>query len=84
MFRKIFLDHPATVNETYGEHFYQAMRFSLKLLGSGLACFLHAFIPCLFQSKARDTVIHLNDILVTNRAKQTPLRRSGESSAEAS
>lgn len=82
MLRKAFLNHPATVNETYGEHFFQAMRFSLKLLSGGIACLVHAFVPCLFISTARNTVIRLNDILVLNRQNQTPLRRSGSGSSK--
>lgn len=84
MLRKIFLDHPASVNETYLEHLFQAGRFSLKLLVSGLACFIHAIVPCLFTATAKNTVIHLNDILVNNRHKQTPLRHAAVNSRKTS
>lgn len=67
MWRKLFIDHPATVDETYGQHFGQALRFSLKLIGAGLACLIHALVPGLFKTTARSTVIELNETLVTHR-----------------
>lgn len=75
MLRKIFFEHPETVNETYFEHLIQATRFGVKMMLGGFACIIHALIPCLFMSTARNTAIELNDILVKNRAKQTPLRK---------
>ena len=49
---KTFTDHPASVGESYGEHFLFASRFSFRLLGAGLAAAVHAVIPCLFEKTA--------------------------------
>ena len=75
MFKKIFIEHPQTVDETYGEHFVQATSFSAKMfLGAG-ACFVHAFIPCLCKTTGSGTIIELHDRMVTNRHAQTSERR---------
>jgi uncharacterized protein DUF6356 len=49
---RLFLSHPQTVDETYGEHFTFALGFALRLLGAGLAALVHAIIPCLFETTA--------------------------------
>ena len=52
MIRRIFLDHPAHVDETYLEHAAFAGKFSGKLLLAGAAAAVHAVIPCLFERTA--------------------------------
>lgn len=59
MFKQIFLTHPATVDETYGEHAVFAGRFSLKLFGAAFAALIHAIIPCLFEKTASRIVAEL-------------------------
>jgi hypothetical protein len=43
-----FSDHPASVGESYGEHFAVATGFGLRLIGAGLACLVHACVPAWF------------------------------------
>ena len=52
MISRAFTAHPASVGETYGEHFRFASRFSFRLLSAGLAAAVHAVIPCLFEKTA--------------------------------
>lgn len=52
MISRAFTAHPASVGETYGEHFRFASRFSFRLLGAGLAAAIHAIVPCLFEKTA--------------------------------
>lgn len=51
-----FTAHPASVDETYGEHFVFAGRFGLKLIGAGIAACLHGLLPFLFKTTASRTV----------------------------
>ncbi|WP_422631616.1 DUF6356 family protein, partial [Pseudomonas proteolytica] len=44
MFRRLFLDHPASVGESYAEHFGVASRFGVTLIGGGLGCLVHAVV----------------------------------------
>lgn len=59
MLGRLFLDHPATVNESYFEHFAFALGFGLKLLGAAGAALVHAVIPCLFEKTASRIIADL-------------------------
>lgn len=50
--QKLFLDHPAKVEESYGEHAVFAFGFSMKLFGAAFAALVHAFVPALFEKTA--------------------------------
>ncbi len=56
MFSRIFMDHPHSVDETYFEHLAFAGKFSLRLIGAGMAAFIHALIPCLFEKTASNMI----------------------------
>lgn len=68
MFRRLFLDHPATVGESFTEHFGVASRFGWRLTRGGLACMTHAVLPFAFKTAGSDTVRELHDQLVAKRA----------------
>lgn len=52
MLARVFLDHPAKVNETFFEHMLFALRFAGLLFLAAGAAFTHAIIPCLFEKTA--------------------------------
>ncbi len=60
---RLFLEHPHSVNETYGQHFGVAMGFGLRLIGAGLAAVIHALIPALFKTTASQEIRRLNAVL---------------------
>lgn len=64
-----FTEHPATVGETYGEHFVSAMGFSLGMLRAAFCCAVHAVLPFLFVKTGSDCITELHDRMVTNRSK---------------
>jgi hypothetical protein len=78
MFRRLFLDHPESVGETYFEHMGVASRFGLRMIAGGLGCTIHALLPFLFKTRGSDTVQALNAELVAKRnaarAAQTQMR----------
>lgn len=53
---RCFLSHPRAVDESYLEHAGVAFRFSVRLLGAGLAALVHAVIPCLFEKTASSMI----------------------------
>ncbi|PIB24846.1 hypothetical protein BFP76_06670 [Amylibacter kogurei] len=59
MIRKIFLDHPQSVDESYIEHFMFALGFSMKLFGAAFAALIHAFVPVACEKTASKTVAAL-------------------------
>ena len=66
MLAKVFLDHPQSVDETYGQHFLFALRFSATLFAAAAAALVHALIPCLFE-KTASRMIHAMHARLTNR-----------------
>lgn len=78
MFAKLFTDHPASVGESYAEHFGVASRFGAKMIAGGAGAVLHAFVPALCKTSASRTVAALHAELCAKRdaarAAQTQLR----------
>ena len=62
-----FSEHPASVGETYFEHMGTALSFAGAFLAAGLACLVHAFMPFLFTSTARNAIQALHRRVVTHR-----------------
>lgn len=59
-FVRSFVDHPASVNETYLQHAIFAGRFALMLFGAACAALVHALIPSLFETTASRMIAKLN------------------------
>jgi hypothetical protein len=59
--RHRFLDHPASVGETYGEHCRHAGVFGARLIVGGCACLIHAVLPFVLTFTASDVVARLNE-----------------------
>ena len=59
MIARIFLDHPAKVDETFFEHMAFALKFSGLLFIAAGAALVHAIIPCLFERTASNIIAKL-------------------------
>jgi hypothetical protein len=81
MFRRLFLDHPASVGETYFEHMGTALGFARAMLGAGLACAVHAVLPTLFTRTGSSTIENLHHRMVESRAR-APRQVSGLASSK--
>ena len=53
---RVFIDHPASVEETYFEHLRFAGWFAARLFAAGGAALVHAVIPCLFEKTAGNLI----------------------------
>ena len=71
--RKVFLDHPASVNETYLEHLGSASSFGTRMIIAGLACLIHGLIPCWFERTGSTQIVRLHERMVVNRARKAPV-----------
>ncbi len=60
MFQRLFVAHPATVNETYFQHQQVALSFALPLLAAAGAALVHALVPGLCERTASNIVRDLN------------------------
>lgn len=74
MFRKIFLDHPASVGEGYGEHFGVAASFGVAMIVGGLGAMLHAFVPALCRTTGSTTINALHRRIVASRGADRDAR----------
>jgi hypothetical protein len=70
MLKNAFIQHPASVGETYGEHLISASSFAARLFVAALACALHALLPFAFERTASQIVLRLHDKMVANRRRQ--------------
>ncbi len=67
MFKKLFVEHPQSVGESYFEHMGVAFSFGFHMLGAAFACIIHGLVPGLFKSTGSKAITCLHDRLVTNR-----------------
>ncbi len=67
MFRRLFLDHPQSVGESYGEHFHVATSFGMTLIIGGIGAVIHGFLPFAFTTSGSDTVNKLHAVMVAKR-----------------
>lgn len=70
MMARLFTEHPASVDETYGEHMVMALSFAWPLFKAAAAALIHAFLPFLFVTTGSETIAALHDRMVTNRRVQ--------------
>lgn len=68
MFRRLFLDHPQSVGESYGQHFMVAAGFGTTMILGGLGALTHAVLPFVFKTRGSDTINMLHARLVAKRA----------------
>lgn len=52
IFATLFLDHPATVNESYFAHMRFAFGFAFWLGAAAVAALIHAIVPALCETTA--------------------------------
>jgi hypothetical protein len=65
-----FREHPASVGETYVEHFGVATSFGFTLMKAGLACLVHAVLPFLFTTTGKRAIEDLHRRMVTHRDRR--------------
>lgn len=70
MLRRLFTEHPASVDETYTEHMGVALSFTWRMLIGTLACLVHAFLPFLFVKTGSGIIDGLHDRMVVNRRRR--------------
>lgn len=72
-----FTDHPATVGETYTEHFGVATRFGMRMIAGGIGAVLHGVFPFLFTTTGSRTIEALQGEILAKRG-DTVQQRSVE------
>lgn len=72
LFDRIFIAHPRSIDESYGEHARTAFGFGWRMATGGLACMIHAVIPALFTDTASRTVGGLERTMRERAANRRP------------
>jgi len=49
---KLFTEHPRSVGESYLEHGFKAISYSIQMLLATVCCLIHAIFPFVFQTTA--------------------------------
>lgn len=65
-----FTEHPASVGESYGEHFVMASSFGAAMILGGIACLLHGLLPFLFLRTGSNVIRNLHERMVANRVRR--------------
>lgn len=71
MIRKLFLEHPRSVGESYWKHLWVASCFSARMFYAAIACFIHALIPGLCVKTGSRTITELHNTMVVDRKSYT-------------
>ena len=74
--KRLFVEHPETVGESYFEHFQAASGFGSRMIICGCACLLHGIFPFLFERTGSKVVAELHDKMVTNRSRKGQSERT--------
>lgn len=79
--KQLFTEHPATVGESYGQHFISAMGFSLALFKAAAVCCIHAMLPFLFEKTGSQCITELYSRMVTHRHRDAENPETGKLAA---
>ena len=71
MLRRLLLEHPEQIGETYTEHANHALRIGIRMIAAGVACLIHAVLPGLCARTASRTIKEITDLMQT-RAQPEP------------
>ena len=59
MINRFFIQRPQSVNETYLEHLWFALKFAALLSCAATAALIHAFIPAMYEKTASTIIAKL-------------------------
>lgn len=71
MLRRLFLDHPASVGESYFQHLGVATGFGARMIAGGIGAVIHGVLPFAHQTTGSRTIAALHARMV---AKRTAVR----------
>ena len=69
IWNRLFADHPASIDETYGQHLVQALGFGVRMIWGGLQCIVHALVPGLCVTSGSEMISELHERMVTHRRR---------------
>jgi len=82
MLDRLFIDHPRTVDESYGEHLRAASGFGFAMILGGIACLVHAIVPGMFVQTGSNIIRGLHERMVVDRRRRQPADEAVASGAK--
>ncbi|MFO0998576.1 MAG: DUF6356 family protein [Alphaproteobacteria bacterium] len=73
-----FTSHPASVGESYGEHFAYATTVGGRMVLGGLACMIHGLFPFLFTRTGSRTILALHHRIMSGARAPISRRLTAE------
>lgn len=70
MFARLFVDHPASVGESYVQHMGESLKIGARLLVAALGCVVHAFVPGLCKTTGSTAILSLHKEVMPRRFDQ--------------
>ncbi len=67
MLKRLFTEHPDSVDESYLEHMGVALTFSMRMAFGTVVCLVHAFLPFAFEKTGSRLVNELYERMVSSR-----------------
>jgi hypothetical protein len=67
---KMFTNHPNSVGESYIQHFYTALKYSVLFVMLAVTALIHALLPFLFIDTASKKICKLAKEMEERNAKQ--------------
>lgn len=75
MIKRLFVDHPASVGESYVQHLFTASHFAVRMVIGGVACFLHGIFPFLCTKTGSAIICELQQTMITHRASNRVIEK---------
>jgi hypothetical protein len=72
MLRRLFVEHPSSVGESYGQHALFALLTGFRMLCAGLACVVHGLLPFMFVKTGSRCIRELHASLDVRGTPQSP------------
>ena len=68
MIGRMFSEHPRSLGMSWGAHAVGAVGISVRLIGAGMACLIHAIVPAWFTQTAGKTVAEMHEHMAARKA----------------
>jgi hypothetical protein len=68
MIGRIFSEHPRSLGMSWASHAVGAVGISVRLIGAGVACLIHAIVPAWFTETAGRTVTNMYEHMNARKA----------------
>lgn len=69
--KSLFLAHPESLDETYGQHLRHAMSYSGRLFAASFCAFVHGLLPFLFEKTASNAIRRMHAEMIARGAMQS-------------